>query len=178
MSARGAPSPWPATRVGRVAGVSHPHACATPRHHAPAVYARARRVTERDGELVRAVARNRSYKAPIAPPSLRSRARGALYSIRYAYFGWRVSIRLMIHARRNGPGDGPARPDYGLRITRLSVVSSAFVLGAARPRGWPPPRADPRRACACALANRTRSRSYFIACRGRRRRRDLRRGPA
>lgn len=38
VSARGAPSPWPATRVGRVAGVSHPHACATPRHHAPAVY--------------------------------------------------------------------------------------------------------------------------------------------
>ena len=161
VSARGAPSPWPATRVGRVAGVSHPHACATPRHHAPAVY-------ERDGEP--RVARN----DPIALPSLRSRARGALYSIRYAYFGWRVSSRtLMINARRNGPGDGPARSRFD-SVSRRRVR----VLGAARPRGWPPPRADPRRACACALANRTRSRSYFIACRGRRRRRDLRRGPA
>lgn len=140
MSARGAPSPWPATRVGRVAGVSHPHACATPRHHAPAVYARARRVTERDGELVRAVARNRSYKAPIAPPSLRSRARGALYSIRYAYFGWRVSIRLMIHARRNGPGDGPARPPitvYGLRdcpSSRRHSFSAPPGPGGGHPR--------------------------------------------
>ena len=112
---------------------------------------------ERDGEP--RVARN----DPIALPSLRSRARGALYSIRYAYFGWRVSSRtLMINARRNGPGDGPARSRFD-SVSRRRVR----VLGAARPRGWPPPRADPRRACACALANRTRSRSYFIACRGR-----------
>lgn len=111
VSARGAPSPWPATRVGRVAGVSHPHACATPRHHAPAVY-------ERDGEP--RVARN----DPIALPSLRSRARGALYSIRYAYFGWRVSSRtLMINARRNGPGDGPARSRFD-SVSRRRVRAS------------------------------------------------------
>lgn len=73
---------------------------------------------ERDGEP--RVARN----DPIALPSLRSRARGALYSIRYAYFGWRVSSRtLMINARRNGPGDGPARSRFD-SVSRRRVRAS------------------------------------------------------
>ena len=73
---------------------------------------------ERDGEP--RVARN----DPIALPSLRSRARGALYSIRYAYFGWRASSRtLMINARRNGPGDGPARSRFD-SVSRRRVRAS------------------------------------------------------
>ena len=135
--------PWRAVAVARDPRRPRGRCVASPcvRYATPPRTSGLRESTTSHGEGRRARpscrARNRSYKAPIAPPSLRSRARGALYSIRYAYFGWRVSIRLMIHARRNGQGDEPARPDslvFDVSPSRRSAFSAPPGPGGGHPR--------------------------------------------